>query len=266
MALPDLDVGAAALQPGAGDGRQQPHRLRGDGRHRRSSSSLKHAPGTRDPFAERHPWYVLMETSGLKADGAAERVLTEALEAATERGLVADAAIAGSLTQARDFWRLRESYSEAQKPRRRQHQERRIRARRQDPRIHRPRRRGGGAPVPRRAAAAARPFRRRQHPLQHRPAARHGARLRSWRCGTRWRTPCTSIVLDLGGSISAEHGIGQMKRAELARVKGAVAHGPDAPHQGGARPQGHPQSGQGALASSRQSLPGIHPSTCSGVR
>ena len=35
--------------------------------------------------------------------------------------------------------------------------------------------------------------------------------------------PCTRIVLELGGSISAEHGIGQMKRDELARVKGAVA-------------------------------------------
>ena len=31
-----------------------------------------------------------------------------------------------------------------------------------------------------------------------------------------------AIVVDLGGSISAEHGIGQMKRAELARVKSAV--------------------------------------------
>jgi FAD/FMN-containing dehydrogenase len=31
------------------------------------------------------------------------------------------------------------------------------------------------------------------------------------------------VVLDLGGSISAEHGIGVMKRAELAQVKGEVA-------------------------------------------
>jgi FAD/FMN-containing dehydrogenase len=30
------------------------------------------------------------------------------------------------------------------------------------------------------------------------------------------------VVLDLGGSISAEHGIGQMKRADLARVKSDV--------------------------------------------
>jgi FAD/FMN-containing dehydrogenase len=31
------------------------------------------------------------------------------------------------------------------------------------------------------------------------------------------------IVLELGGSISAEHGIGQVKRDELARVKSEVA-------------------------------------------
>jgi FAD/FMN-containing dehydrogenase len=77
---------------------------------------LKHTPGTRDPFAVRHPWYALVETSGLKADGAAERVLAEVLNVASERGHLVDAAIAGSLAQARDFWRLREAYSPAQKP------------------------------------------------------------------------------------------------------------------------------------------------------
>ena len=76
----------------------------------------KHAPGTRDPLASKHRWYVLMETSGLKYDSEAERALTATLEAATERGIVADAVIAGSLGQAGDFWRLRESYSEAQRP------------------------------------------------------------------------------------------------------------------------------------------------------
>src|SRR6185503_16713218 len=76
----------------------------------------KHVPGARDPFPTKHPWYALLETSGLKADGAAERLLTEALQEAAERDLIADAAVASSLAQARDFWRLRESYSEAQKP------------------------------------------------------------------------------------------------------------------------------------------------------
>ena len=77
---------------------------------------VKHLPGTREPFAAKYPWYVLLEMSGLKADGAAERLMPSALEAAAERGLIIDAAVAGSLAQARDFWRLREAVSEAQKP------------------------------------------------------------------------------------------------------------------------------------------------------
>src|SRR5262249_27490270 len=77
---------------------------------------LQHTPGTRDPLPTRHRWCVLIETSGLKSDGAAERVLTEVLMLAGERGHLIDAAIASSLAQAGDFWRLRESYSPAQKP------------------------------------------------------------------------------------------------------------------------------------------------------
>ena len=134
---------------------------------------LKHVPGARDPFPAKHPWYALLETSGLKADGAAERLLTEALQEAAERDLIVDAAIAGSLAQARDFWRLREVLFGGAEARGRQHQERRLRAGRQDPRVHRPRRRRGRAPLPRRAARAARAFRRRQRALQHRPAGRH---------------------------------------------------------------------------------------------
>ena len=60
---------------------------------------LKHIPGTRAPFPVRHPWYVLMETSGLKADGTAERVLTEVLSSATRtrlRGRCRDRRLAGS--------------------------------------------------------------------------------------------------------------------------------------------------------------------------
>jgi len=182
---------------------------------------LRHVPGARDPLPSMYPWYVLLETCGLKEDGTAERVLTEALETATERGLVLDAAIASSLTQARDFWRLRESFSESQKPE------------------------GGNikhdisvpvALIPdfvARANAAvdrlcpgARPL-----PVGHfgdgnvhyniaQPTAMAKADfLALW--DTISRT-VHDIVVDLGGSISAEHGIGQLKRDELARVKSAV--------------------------------------------
>jgi FAD/FMN-containing dehydrogenase len=182
---------------------------------------LKHTPGTRDPFATRHPWYVLIETSGLKADGAAERVLTEVLMLAGERGLLIDAAIASSLAQARDFWRLRESYSPAQKPE------------------------GGNikndisvavARIPDFIARADAAVERlcpgaRPVPLAHfgdgsvhyniaqPPGMAKAAFLERWGDLTH---AVHAIVLDLGGSISAEHGIGQMKLADLARSKSEV--------------------------------------------
>ena len=134
---------------------------------------LKHIPGTRAPFPVRHPWYVLMETSGLKADGTAERVLTEVLTTASERGCVVDAAIAGSLAQAHDFWRLREVLFAGAETRGWQHQERHLRRRRPHPRVHRPRGCRCCPPLPRRAAGAARAFRRWQRALQHRPADGH---------------------------------------------------------------------------------------------
>jgi len=182
---------------------------------------LAHVAGTRDPFAVRHPWYALIETSGLSADGAAERLLTSALEKASARALIADAALAGSLAQARALWRLREAYSEAQKPE------------------------GGNikndvsVPTHRipefivRAAAAvegvcpgARPV-----PLAHfgdgnvhyniaqPPGMAKDAYLALWE---EMVAAVNAVVLDLDGSISAEHGIGVMKRAALARVKSGV--------------------------------------------
>ena len=134
---------------------------------------LKHVPGTRDPFTARHPWYLLMEISGTKADGTAERVLTAVLEAASQRQLIVDAVLAGSLAQARDFWRLREVLLGGAEARRRQHQERRVGGGGQDPAVHRARQGCGRAHLSGGAAGAARAFRRRQRALQHRPAARH---------------------------------------------------------------------------------------------
>ncbi len=74
---------------------------------------LRHAAGARDPLSEPSPWYVLMEVSAQSASGldeAVEAFLGEALE----NGLVTDAALAGSLSQRADFWKLREMLSEVQ--------------------------------------------------------------------------------------------------------------------------------------------------------
>ncbi len=74
---------------------------------------LRHASGTRDPLSESSPWYVLMEVSAQQASGLDEHVETF-LGEALEKGIVTDAALAGSLTQRADFWKLREMLSEVQ--------------------------------------------------------------------------------------------------------------------------------------------------------
>ena len=75
---------------------------------------LRHAPDTRDPLAETSPWYVLMEVSA-QAEAGLEDAVSAVLAEAMADGLVGDAAIAGSLAQRNAFWRLREMLSEVQR-------------------------------------------------------------------------------------------------------------------------------------------------------
>jgi FAD/FMN-containing dehydrogenase len=77
--------------------------------------ALRHGPGTRDPLAVPHAWYVLVELSSAARDGLRAN-LEDLLEATAERGLVADAAIATSIEQAQAFWHLRNLISETQRP------------------------------------------------------------------------------------------------------------------------------------------------------
>jgi FAD/FMN-containing dehydrogenase len=67
----------------------------------------------RAPLKGPHAWYVLAEASSQSALGLDE-AFAGALEAALERGIIEDAAIAASLEQRHEFWRLRESIPEAQ--------------------------------------------------------------------------------------------------------------------------------------------------------
>jgi FAD/FMN-containing dehydrogenase len=76
--------------------------------------ALAHIPGSRDPLESTPPWYVLIEIASGEA-GAAEAGIERLLEAGFESGLVRDAAIAQTETQARAFWALRENQSAAQK-------------------------------------------------------------------------------------------------------------------------------------------------------
>ena len=68
----------------------------------------------RPPLQATHPWYVLLEVSSQIAAGLDE-AFADMLGAALERGIVQDAAIAASLEQRHDFWTLRETIPEAQK-------------------------------------------------------------------------------------------------------------------------------------------------------
>jgi FAD/FMN-containing dehydrogenase len=76
--------------------------------------AIRHIPGAREPLESRPPWYVLIELASGEA-GAAEAAMERLLAAAMDAGLVRDAAIAQTETQAKAFWALRENQSAAQK-------------------------------------------------------------------------------------------------------------------------------------------------------
>src|SRR5215468_1494055 len=76
--------------------------------------ALRHGHGVRDPLDQEHPWYVLLEVASAARQDL-RTTLEEALETAMERGLVNDAAVADSVEHRRAFWHLREILPEAQK-------------------------------------------------------------------------------------------------------------------------------------------------------
>jgi FAD/FMN-containing dehydrogenase len=75
---------------------------------------LRHAAGCRDPLQKPYPWYVLLELSSQSKAGLRD-VIEEILAQGLQRGLVLDAAIAHSIEQAKGFWRLREMFGEVQR-------------------------------------------------------------------------------------------------------------------------------------------------------
>lgn len=76
----------------------------------------RHIPGTQDPLNGRYPWYVLVELSTSRCDAGFEELMERELASAIEAGLVADGVVAASLAQREMLWKLRESIPEAQKP------------------------------------------------------------------------------------------------------------------------------------------------------
>ena len=179
---------------------------------------LKHIPGTRAPLAGAHGWHVLVE---LTDDGSLaeppEALLAELLAPLAERGLVEDAAIAASEAQAEAFWRIRDSISEAERA--------------EGPTLAH----DISVPVdsmPSFMVAAASQVERAfpgtiASGFGHLGDGNVHFHVRAGATSAPgWyesQAPAiTRLVHDLvtavGGSISAEHGIGQMKRGELARL------------------------------------------------
>jgi FAD/FMN-containing dehydrogenase len=74
----------------------------------------KHVDAARLPLAERSPWYVLVEVSDPVSEAQAAAGLESLLEAALEQALATDAALSSSLAQLRALWALREDISESQ--------------------------------------------------------------------------------------------------------------------------------------------------------
>jgi FAD/FMN-containing dehydrogenase len=178
---------------------------------------LAHLPGTRSPLAGTHRWHVLVEATGSGGGNMAEIVET-ALAAALEDGLAEDAAIASNEAQAAAFWHLRESISEAE----------RIDGMAAKHDIAVP---VGAMPA---FVEQATPKVESAFPGTRVLAFGHlgdgnvhfnvrapaGADSRAWlaESGSAVSAFVHDLVAAEGGSLSAEHGIGQMKRDEFARL------------------------------------------------
>ena len=185
------------------------------------SLAIKHVSGVRDPFVRPYDHYALLRASAGRAESGLREIIEETLAAAMAGGLVLDAVLAETEQQVRDLWRIREGIVEGQIPE------------------------GGSIkhdvsiPVSRVAAfieqanaAVARTIPgARPCPFGHigdgnihynvtQPeGADRAAYLARW---AELNDVVHRIVASLGGSISAEHGIGRLKRDELTHYKSAV--------------------------------------------
>ncbi|AJD40321.1 FAD dependent oxidoreductase protein [Rhizobium gallicum bv. gallicum R602sp] len=183
--------------------------------------TAKHIEGVRDPLESAYPWYVLIDISTSDSAETAERMMNTLLEQGFDAGLVQDAAIASSVAQQKALWHMRESMSEAQKPE------------------------GGSikhdvsVPVSKiphfmheagDAVMAAMPGARIcafghmgdgniHYNISQPVGADKDAFIARWH---EMNAIVHSIVLAHSGSISAEHGIGQLKRDELAAIRPAI--------------------------------------------
>ena len=178
---------------------------------------LRHIPSTRSPLERRHAWNVLIEATAERHEENPSALLEALLGQAFELGLVEDATVAASEAQAEAMWRIRDSISEAERA--------------EGPSTAH----DISVPVgdmPRfmtdAAAAVERAFPgTRASAFGHLGDGNVHFHVRSGtRASADWYEReggvISRLVHDLvtsaGGSISAEHGIGQMKLEELERL------------------------------------------------
>lgn len=178
---------------------------------------LKHIPKTRSPLAGKHDWHVLVEatTSDTEMDIAGE--LEQLLGAALQQGIIGDAVLAANEAQADAFWKLRDTISEAERA------EGQTLAH------------DISVPVAAMPAFIVEASAKVQEAFPglvasgfghlgdgnihfHVRAASHAAPDWYEAEGERVTRMVDDLVTDAGGSISAEHGIGQLKLAEFARL------------------------------------------------
>ena len=77
---------------------------------------IEHMPGTRAPLDSRHQWHALVEATADSADAEPPgELLTRLLAPLVERGQVENATISATEAQAEAFWRIRDSLSEAER-------------------------------------------------------------------------------------------------------------------------------------------------------
>src|SRR5215471_16041472 len=183
--------------------------------------ALRHGHGLRDPLDQPHPWYVLLQLASAVPQDL-RTTLEETLETAMERGLVNDAAVAESLEHRRAFWHLRETLPECQKP-----EGGSIKHDISVPLAAVPdflREAGevvealipGSRPVPFGHLGDGNIHYNISQPV----GADAEAFLGRW---DEMNDAVHRVVAKFGGSISAEHGIGVMKRKLLQQVKDPVA-------------------------------------------
>ena len=74
---------------------------------------LKHIPGTREPLQQAHPWHVLIELADTSDTSSLREDFERAVERVVDEGLARDAVIAENTAQSQSLWRLRETIPEA---------------------------------------------------------------------------------------------------------------------------------------------------------